>query len=108
MNEFILRQKDLLAELGGTLLFVVIGTSALTAINISGEATSAAVLLLSALAFSLTLGFLVVLIGRTSGAHVNPAVSLGMAIAGELPWGRLPLYLLSQFVGAILGSIIVA
>ena len=46
-------------------------------------------------------------VGWISGAHINPAVTLGMASIGELPPGLVPGYLLAQFCGAFVGAVIV-
>lgn len=43
----------------------------------------------------------------SSGAHLNPAVTLGLAYAGKLSWTLVPTYLLAQFLGAMVGSTIV-
>ena len=40
----------------------------------------------------------------TVSGHVNPAVSLAMSILGRLPWSRLPVYMLAQYLGALVGS----
>ncbi|HBF81884.1 MAG TPA: aquaporin family protein [Streptomyces sp.] len=42
-----------------------------------------------------------------SGAHLNPAVTLGLAIQGGTPWGDVPLYLASQLLGAMIGAVLV-
>ena len=39
-----------------------------------------------------------------SGAHINPAVSIGLAIAGEFPWKSVPSYILAQMIGAMVGA----
>lgn len=49
----------------------------------------------------------VVVVGPYSGAHINPAVSIGLAIAGKFPWESVPAYILAQMIGAMLGSLIV-
>lgn len=41
-----------------------------------------------------------------SGAHLNPAVTLGLAIAGQTPWSHVPVYVAGQMVGAILGAVL--
>ena len=46
---------------------------------------------------------LITILGPISGAHFNPAVSLAMCMTGRLPWSKLPPYVLSQVIGAILG-----
>ena len=42
--------------------------------------------------------------GHNSGAHMNPAVSLGMAVWGRIPLSALPAYMLAQFSGALAAS----
>lgn len=49
----------------------------------------------------------VVIAGPYSGAHLNPAVSLGLAIAGGFEWTKLPIYVAMQLSGAMTGSFLV-
>lgn len=42
-----------------------------------------------------------------SGAHINPAVSIGLAVAGEFSWTEVPAYILAQFIGAMLAALII-
>lgn len=49
----------------------------------------------------------VVVAGPYSGAHLNPAVSIGLAAAGKFPWNEVPLYILAQFLGTFLGAFLV-
>jgi aquaporin Z len=44
---------------------------------------------------------MIMFMGKVSGAHFNPAVSLGFALRGDFPWSRVPAYLVSQITGAI-------
>ncbi|MFH4968600.1 MIP/aquaporin family protein [Gaetbulibacter sp. M240] len=46
----------------------------------------------------------VVVAGPYSGAHINPAVSIGLATAGKFPWHEVPLYIVAQMFGAMIGS----
>jgi glycerol uptake facilitator protein len=56
-------------------------------------------------ALGVTLGVFVS--GRTSGGHLNPAVTLALAVRGELAWHRLPAYWGAQLAGAIAGALLV-
>jgi glycerol uptake facilitator protein len=47
----------------------------------------------------------VVIAGPYSGAHINPAVSIGLAVAGKFPWNEVPTYVLAQMLGAMIGSL---
>ena len=58
------------------------------------------------LAFGLTVLTMAYTVGHISGGHFNPAVSLGLALAGRLPMGRLLPYVIAQLVGAILAALV--
>jgi aquaporin Z len=57
-----------------------------------------------ALAFGLTVLGCVYALGPISGAHLNPAVSFGLALSGRFAWRDLPGYVIAQVVGAVLAS----
>lgn len=57
-----------------------------------------------ALAFGLTVVTGAYALGSISGAHFNPAVTLGLAVAGRFEWKELPLYWVAQVVGGLLGA----
>ena len=46
-------------------------------------------------------------VGRISGAHINPAVTVGLAAIGSFPWADVPGYILAQMVGAFAGAVLV-
>ena len=46
-------------------------------------------------------------VGSISGAHLNPAVTIGFASIGEFPWDKVPLYILAQLIGGFIGGVIV-
>lgn len=55
--------------------------------------------------WGLLVAALVFAFGDLSGAHINPAVTVGFAAAGRLPWARVPGYVLAQAAGACLGAL---
>jgi aquaporin Z len=57
-----------------------------------------------ALAFGLTVLTMAYAIGHISGCHLNPAVSVGLAVGGRFKWSEVPGYILAQVAGAIAGS----
>src|ERR1700690_3676694 len=92
--------RALVAELVGTalLLAAVVGS------GIMGERLAAGNVAIALLANTLSTGaalaVLILVLAPISGAHFNPAVTLGMSVAGNFPWREVPVYLLAQFSGA--------
>ena len=59
-----------------------------------------------ALAFGLVIGVMIYALGHISGAHFNPAVSIGFAIGRHMPWGRAATYAGAQVTGAIAAALL--
>lgn len=91
------------AELLGTgfLLAAVVGSGIMAERLASGNFALA--LLANTIATGTALVALLLAFGPISGAHLNPVVSLGLALERKLPWIELPLYLAAQLVGAFAG-----
>jgi aquaporin Z len=97
-----------LAEAIGTMVLVIGGPG--TAIFATGgfnEGLNVGVLGV-ALAFGLSLLCMAYLIGRISGCHINPAVTIGMIVTGKLEAAKSVPYFIGQFVGGIVGGGIIA
>lgn len=99
--------KALLVEFLGTFTLVFVGASVVAA-AINGEgATGGVGLLAAAFAFGLALMTLIYVWGSYSGAHFNPAVSFGFAVAGQMNWGLMLGYWIAQILGAIAAAALV-
>ncbi len=89
------------AELIGTFMLVLVGTAVASAAalgkNTAGPAYDS---LAVALSFGLILIPIVASLGPVSGAHVNPAVTFGLAVAGKFPWRCVLPYWVAQLLGA--------
>src|SRR5215210_5624712 len=98
-----------LAELIGTFILVFTGCAVAVAAVLQRPTAGPAFYdsLAVALAFGIALVVVVAAIGHVSGAHVNPAVTLALAVTNKFPWGHVPVYLGAQLLGAILGAIAV-
>ena len=83
-----------------------IGTFALVLVGCGVAVTSDGDLVAIGFAFGLTITFMVYALGRISGGHFNPAVSIGAAIGGRVSWREVGPYIGAQFVGAILGGLV--
>ena len=93
--------KPLLAELLGTFALVFAGTGAIVINELTQGSIGHAGI---ALTFGLVVMAMIQTFGDISGAHFNPAVSLAFAVAGKLPWARVPGFVGAQCVGAWLAS----
>lgn len=93
--------KRLLAEFLGTFTLVFAGTGAIVVNQSSGGIIGHAGI---ALVFGLVVLAMIYTFGDVSGAHLNPAVTLGFAAAGRFPWRDLPGYATAQLGGAFAAS----
>ncbi len=95
--------KKYVAEFTGTffLVFIACGVAA-----VSGCKFPEAGYIATALAFGLTIVAMAYSIGNVSGCHVNPAVSIGVCVAGKMTVAECIKYIISQFLGAVCGAII--
>lgn len=93
------------AEFLGTFCLVFAGTGAIIADHLSGgQITHPGV----SLTFGLVVMAMIYAFGESSGAHLNPAVTIAFAISGRLPVARVPSYLLAQVAGALVASMLLA
>ena len=92
--------KKYLAEFLGTMFLVILGCGVAVSTNVNVVATS--------LAFGLAIVGLAYGISSISGCHVNPAVSLGMALTKKMGWKDFAGYLVAQFLGALVGAALLA
>jgi aquaporin Z len=97
--------KRSLAELIGTFWLVLGGCGA--AVFAAGVPDVGIGYLGVAFAFGLTVLTMAYAIGNISGCHLNPAVSVGLAVGGRFSWSDLPMYVIAQTVGAIVAAFLI-
>jgi MIP family channel proteins len=94
------------AEVVGTFMLVFTGTAVAVAATLGRPtAGSAYDSLAVALAFGVALLVIASALGHISGAHVNPAVTIGLAAGRRFPWRFVPVYVVAQIVGGCLGAL---
>jgi glycerol uptake facilitator len=97
-----------LAEVFGTAALVLVGPgSVIATLTLAGKAVPAvteADLLAISFAFGFIITALVYAIGKVSGCHINPAVTFALAVTKRMPWKEVPLYWVSQYIGAVIGA----
>ncbi len=90
--------QKLAAEVLGTFVLVLLGCGVAVVTNADVVAT--------ALAFGLAVLTMAATVGRISGGHFNPAITLGAALGGRMSWAMAPIYMAAQVVGGILGALV--
>lgn len=100
MNAFI-------AEFIGTTMLILLGNGVVANVVLAQTKGHQSGWMVITTGWALAVFTGVVIAEPYSGAHLNPAVTLGLAIAGKFPWTNVPLFLLAQLSGAMLGSLLV-
>jgi glycerol uptake facilitator protein len=100
--------RRLVAECIGTGLLVLFGAgSVVAALTVGGGRLDYAGLGMVALAFALVIAVAIYAFGTTSGAHLNPAVTIALAARGRFPVRDAGPYMIAQAVGAVIGALLI-
>ncbi|MBF0546108.1 MAG: aquaporin family protein [Candidatus Riflebacteria bacterium] len=96
-----------MGELIGTAIILLFGCGSVAGVvlNKTKSNNSGWIVITVAWAIGVTLGIFAS--GPVSGAHLNPAVTIGLAVIGKFEWAKVPLYILAQFLGAMIGATLV-
>ena len=99
--------EKFLAEVLGTGALVLLGDGVVAGVLLakSKAQNSGWMVITAGWGFAVMVGVLIA--GPISGAHLNPAVTLGLAINGATPWSEVPVYWAGEFLGAFIGAVIV-
>ncbi len=95
------------AEIVGTALLLLLGDGVVANVVLKGTKGANSGWIVITLGWGMAVFLAVFVVGAFSGAHINPAVTLGLAVAGKFPWADVPLYLAAQFIGGALGAFLV-
>ncbi|GAB3069101.1 MIP/aquaporin family protein [Virgibacillus ainsalahensis] len=98
---------EFLAELIGTMILIIFGGGVVAGVVLKKSKAEGTGWVLITLAWGLGVAMGVYAVGNFTGAHINPAVTLGFAVAGDLPWTKVPMYISAQVIGAFIGGTIV-
>ncbi|AZU61339.1 MIP/aquaporin family protein [Neobacillus mesonae] len=94
-------------ELIGTMILIVFGAGIGAGSSLKKSYSKNPGWIVITLAWGLAVTMGVFAVGSISGAHLNPAVTIALAINGEFPWAEVPGYILAQMIGAILGAVLI-
>lgn len=93
-----------LAECVGTALLVLFGNGVVANVLLAKSKGKDGGWLVIAIGWGLAVALAVYAVGRVSGAHINPAVTVSLASIGAFDWALVPGYILCQMLGATIGS----
>ena len=99
--------NSFMAELVGTMLLILLGDGVVAAVVLNKTKAQSSGWMVITTGWALAVAMAVYAVGRISGAHINPAITLGLAMIGKFPWSSVPVYLAAQFLGAFLGAVVV-
>ncbi|CAN5540123.1 MAG: MIP/aquaporin family protein [Actinomycetota bacterium] len=95
------------SEVVGTALLILFGDGVVAGVLLNHSKAQNAGWIVITMGWGLAVAIAVYAVAQFSGAHINPAVTIGLASIGALPWGDVPIYILGQFVGAFIGAVLV-
>jgi glycerol uptake facilitator protein len=94
-------------ELIGTMLLILLGNGAVANVLLARSKGHHSGWIVITAGWGFGVGIAVYVSGWLSGAHLNPAVTLGMCLIHKTAWNLFPLYFISQMLGAMLGALLV-
>ncbi|MCP3028151.1 MIP/aquaporin family protein [Halobacillus sp. A5] len=97
---------EFMGELIGTMILIILGGGVIAGANLKHTKAEGSWVLIT-VAWGLGVAMGVYAVGDITGAHINPAVTLGLAAVGDFEWVKVPMYITAQLIGAFTGAVIV-
>jgi glycerol uptake facilitator len=99
--------QTLLAEAIGTMILVLLGDGVVANVVLNRTKGQNSGWIVITTGWGIAVAIAVYAVGRVSGAHLNPAVTIALATIGSFPWHDVPGYIGAQMIGAIAGAVLV-
>ena len=99
--------QSYLAELLGTMILVLLGDGVVANVLLQRSKGQNSGWIVITTGWGVAVAIAVYAVGRISGAHLNPAVTIALATIGSFSWAQVPGYIAAQMVGAFLGAVLV-
>jgi glycerol uptake facilitator len=99
--------QTLLAEAIGTMMLVLLGDGVVANVLLERSKGQGSGWIVITTGWGVAVAIAVYAVGRISGAHLNPAVTIGLAAIGSFPWSEVAGYIGAQMVGAFAGGVLV-
>jgi glycerol uptake facilitator protein len=96
-----------LGEFIGTMLLILLGDGVVAAVLLRNSKAENSGWIVITLGWAMAVAVAVYCVAQFSGAHINPAVTIGLAVIGAFDWAQVPGYIIAQFLGAFVGAVLV-
>lgn len=96
-----------LAEFIGTMILIILGDGVVAGVLLKNSKAENSGWIVITFGWAMAVAIAVYCVGRISGAHINPAVTIGLAATGQFSWADVPGYVIAKLLGAFVGAIIV-
>jgi glycerol uptake facilitator protein len=96
-----------LGEFIGTMLLILLGDGVVAAVLLRNSKAENSGWIVITLGWAMAVAVAVYCVAQFSGAHINPAVTIGLAVTGQFDFAQVPGYIIAQFLGAFVGAILV-
>ena len=99
--------NPIIGEIIGTMLLIILGDGVVANVVLSKTKGNSSGWIVITFGWAIAVFVAVFCVASISGAHINPAVTLGLAIVGKFAWSKVPAYILAQLIGAMIGAFLV-
>jgi glycerol uptake facilitator protein len=99
--------QQYIAEFIGTMILILLGDGVVAGVLLRGSKAEHSGWIVITFGWAMAVAIAVYAVGAVSGAHINPAVTIGLAAIGAFPWGNVIPYIIAQFLGAFVGAVLV-
>jgi len=96
-----------IAEFIGTMILIILGDGVVAGVLLRNSKAENSGWIVITFGWAMAVAIAIYCVYQFSGALINPAATIGLAVAGELDWSIVPGYIIAQFLGAFVGAVIV-
>jgi glycerol uptake facilitator protein len=96
-----------LGEFIGTMILIILGDGVVAGVLLRNSKAENSGWVVITLGWGMAVAVAVYCVVQFSGAHINPAVTIGFAVSGQFDWAQVPGYIIAQMLGAFVGAVLV-
>src|ERR671912_2112601 len=96
-----------IGEFIGTMILIILGDGVVAGVLLRNSKAENSGWIVITFGWGMAVAIAVYCVGQFSTAHINPAVTIGLAASGQFDWALVPGYIIAQFIGAFIGAVIV-